>query len=144
MPPLRRAIRRAAIGAAIGGGVAARRIARRVARRTARRIFRRVAVRTGIVLAAGAGIAAAIKLAAPDVQKIEANTGKKAEDMTEEDLKAAMKRLGIQKLELTPEEQKQVATPPPAQPAGEFECSECHAPVSANDKFCPGCGATLQ
>jgi hypothetical protein len=53
-----------------------------------------------VVLAVG-GTAAAYKFSQQDVQRIEQDTGKKAEDLTEEELKAAMQRLGIQSLELS-------------------------------------------
>ncbi|NMC06166.1 MAG: zinc ribbon domain-containing protein [Candidatus Lokiarchaeota archaeon] len=143
--PIRRAIGRAAVRAAVGP-VAARRVGRRIARRTARRVFRRrVIVGPAIVFAAAAGGAAAVapvKMSSTDVQKVESSTGKPVEELTEEDLKAAMKRLGIQKIELTPEEQRTISGPSPAE--GEFECSECHAAVTATQKFCPSCGAELQ
>ena len=59
---------------------------RRIARRTARRVSRRVLHR--------------IALAEEDVAKIERETGQPAENLTEEQLLAAMKKLGIKKLEL--------------------------------------------
>ena len=51
------------------------------------------------------GTAAAYKLNKKDVEKIEKQTGKSADDLTEEELKAAMKRLGIKQLELTDEDE---------------------------------------
>jgi len=59
---------------------------RRIARRTARRVSRRMLHR--------------IALAEEDVAKIERETGQPAENLTEEQLLAAMKKLGIRKLEL--------------------------------------------
>jgi hypothetical protein len=59
-----------------------RRIARRTARRVSRRIFHRIA------------------LAEEDIAKIERETGQPTENLTEEQLLAAMKKLGIKKLEL--------------------------------------------
>ncbi|MBN2152251.1 MAG: zinc ribbon domain-containing protein [Candidatus Lokiarchaeota archaeon] len=143
--PIRRAIGRAAVRAAVGpAGV--RRVARRVARRTARRVFRRrVVVGPAVIYVAAGGstpAAAPVKMSSADAQKVESSTGKPVEELTEEDLKAAMNRLGIQRIELTPEEQRQVAGPHHAE--GEFECSECHAAVTATQKFCPSCGAELQ
>jgi hypothetical protein len=61
---------------------ARRRMDRRIARRTARRVFHRMA------------------LAEEDVKKVEQHTGQPAEALTEEQLLAAMKKLGIKKLEL--------------------------------------------
>ncbi len=66
-----------------------RRIERRVARRTARRVAHRVFHR--------------MALAEEDVKRIEAHAGQPAEALTEEQLLAAMKKLGIQKLELDDE-----------------------------------------
>ena len=60
---------------------------RRIARRTARRVSRRILHR--------------IALAEEDAAKIERETGQPAENLTEEQLLAAMKKLGIKKLELT-------------------------------------------
>ncbi len=59
-----------------------RRIARRTARRASRRMLHRIA------------------LAEEDVAKIERETGQSAENLTEEQLLAAMRKLGIKKLEL--------------------------------------------
>ncbi len=59
-----------------------RRMERRIARRTARRVFHRMAI------------------AEADLKKIEKDTGKPAETLTEEQLVAAMKKLGIKKLEV--------------------------------------------
>ncbi len=144
--PIRRAIGRAAIRGAVGPARVARRIARRIARHTARRVYRRrFVIGPAVVFAAAAGGASAastVKMSSADAQKVESTTGKPAEELTEDELKAAMKRLGINKLELTAEEQKQVASP--AQAESQFECSECHAPVTATQKFCPSCGAELQ
>ncbi len=55
---------------------------RRIARRTARRIFHRMA------------------LAEEDVIKIEKDSNQPADSLTEEQLVAAMKKLGIKKLEI--------------------------------------------
>jgi len=92
-----------------------RRTARRVARRTTRGVLRRTARRIRrrtrrLIVGAGAilligGTAAAIKLSQPDIKRIEAHTGKSADDLTEEELLAAMKKLGIQRLELSEEDE---------------------------------------
>lgn len=54
------------------------------------------------------GGAAAYKLHRDDARRIETATGKSATDLTEEELLAAMKELGIQKLELSEEDQAAV------------------------------------
>lgn len=53
-----------------------------------------------VALAVG-GTAAAIKLSQKDVEEIEDHTGKKAEDLSEEELSVAMDDLGIREQELT-------------------------------------------
>ncbi len=90
----------------------ARRVGRRTARRTARRTTRRTARRVmrrrwrrrivvgGMVLLAAGGTAAAIKLTQKDAQRIEQHTGASVEELTEEELVAAMRDLGIQSIEL--------------------------------------------
>ena len=85
----------------------ARRARRRALLRPRRRIFRRtrrLVFRTGVLLLIG-GTAAAIKLSQRDVQRVEVHTSKSAEDLSESELLDAMKKLGIQKLELTAEDE---------------------------------------
>jgi hypothetical protein len=55
----------------------------------------------GFMLLAGAGTAAAVKLTQKDAQKIEQHTGTPPDQLTEEELVAAMEELGIQSIELT-------------------------------------------
>jgi len=80
----------------------------------------------GLVLLAAGGTAAAIKMSQKDAQRIEQDTGVPPEEMTEEELLDAMEKLGIQKLELTDEDQAAMAADagdappaaaPPPQPA---------------------------
>ena len=81
---------------------AARRGGRRTMRRTRRRRRRRRMVMVGgFMLLAGAGTAAAVKLSKKDSEKIEQHTGTSADELTEEELVAAMEELGIQSIELT-------------------------------------------
>jgi len=76
------------------------RILRRGVRRRIRRRGRRLALRSAVILLIG-GAAAALKLKRQDVDRIEKESGKPAEDLSEAELLAAMKKLGIHKLELT-------------------------------------------
>ena len=108
------------------GRRAGRRAARRTTRRIVRRRWRRRIVVGGAVLLAAGGTAAAIKLSQRDTQRIEQDTGVSAEELTEEELLDAMERLGIEKLELTPDDQSALgssetepptAYPPQASPA---------------------------
>jgi hypothetical protein len=51
------------------------------------------------------GAYSSYKLSKQDVQQVEQYTGKSAEDLTEAELDNAMDELGIQDLELTPEDE---------------------------------------
>lgn len=91
----------------------ARRAGRRAARRTTRRVMRRRMRRRimvgGMVLLAVGGTAAAIKLTQRDAQRIEEHTGGSVEELSEEELLAAMKELGIQSSELSAEDKAALA-----------------------------------
>jgi len=88
-----------------GARRAGRRTARRTTRRTARRVHRRRRRRRimvgGMVLLAVGGTAAAIKLSQKDAERVEEHTGASVEELSEEELIAAMEDLGIQSIELT-------------------------------------------
>lgn len=58
----------------------------------------------GVLLLVG-GTTAALKLARRDIRRIEVRAGRPADDLTEAELLAAMKRLGIQELELTTDDE---------------------------------------
>ncbi len=62
------------------------------------------------------GDRAAYKLNERDIRRVESTTGKSASDLTEAELLAAMRKLGIQKLELNDEERR-VVEKSSAQPA---------------------------
>jgi ribosomal protein L12E/L44/L45/RPP1/RPP2 len=110
----------------------ARRTARRTTRRTARRVmrrrWRRRIVVGGMVLLAAGGTAAAIKMTQKDADRIEQHTGVSVEELTEEELVAAMQDLGIQSIELDENDQAIItsqaaaapaeAAPPPPAPTG--------------------------
>jgi len=51
------------------------------------------------------GAYSSYKLSQQDVQQIEQHTGKSAEDLSEQEIEAAMDDLGIQDQELTPEDE---------------------------------------
>jgi hypothetical protein len=101
----------------------ARRTTRRTVRRTRRRMRRRVIVGGMVLLAVGGAAYGAVKLTQKDAQRIEEHAGASVEELTEEELVAAMKELGIQSIELTDEDQAAMAreagqvpvdAPPPA------------------------------
>lgn len=60
------------------------------------------------ILAVGGAAYAGYKLASRDVQRIEQQTGKSADDLTEEELVAAMEDLGIEKIELTDDDKAEI------------------------------------
>lgn len=109
-----------------GGRVAGRRAARRTVRRTARRRmmlpmgrrFRRRRFMVGgftMLLVGGA----AYKLGQSSVHQIEQHTGKPAEQLTEQELEAAMDELGIEEEELSAEDMAAIeAEAEGASPAG--------------------------
>lgn len=100
------------------------------------------------------------KLSQWDVRRIEADTGKPVEQLSEEELVAAMKRMGINKLELTPDdhiklqEQGFRGFPKTSEQAagmknidkeaGKMFCTQCGAAVSPGANYCQQCGAKLE
>jgi hypothetical protein len=87
------------------------------------------------------GSYAVYKLTQQDIERIEQDTGKNAEDITEEELKAAMRNLNIQKMELTPDDSIQIerAANETAIETKRF-CVYCGAQLNTNAKFCTSCG----
>lgn len=72
-------------------------------RRRLRRMARRMVFGSATLIVMGAAI---YKLLSSDVKKIEVEAKKPAEELTEAELREAMRKLGIQKLELTKEEEE--------------------------------------
>jgi hypothetical protein len=62
---------------------------------------RRILLTGGLVAIAVAGTASAVKMSQRDAQRIEAQTGRKPEDLTEQELEAAINDLDIETQELT-------------------------------------------
>jgi hypothetical protein len=89
----------------MAGRMAARRTTRMVSRMRRRRRRRR---RRRIILVGGLIALGAYKLSKKDVDRVEEQTGKKAEDLTDEELDQAMDDLNISKEEMTDEEWEQV------------------------------------
>jgi hypothetical protein len=67
-----------------------------------------------VLLAVGGAAYGAIKLSQQDAGRIEEHSGSSVEEMTEEELVAAMQELGIQSIELSDEDKAAMA----AEPAG--------------------------
>jgi hypothetical protein len=86
--------------------MAGRRMARRMVSRMRRRRRRRR--RRRIILVGGLIALGAYKLSQKDVDRVEEKTGKKAEDLTDEELDQAMDDLNIPKEEMTDSEWDQV------------------------------------
>ena len=87
-------------GRGVGRGPARRSVMRRH-RRMHRRMRRRMLVAGGLIIAAGTS---AVKMTDSEVQQVEQHTGMKAEELSEEQLDAAMSDLGIAGQEPTDEE----------------------------------------
>jgi len=84
-----------------------------------RRRWRRRIVVGGMVLLAAGGTAAAIKLTQKDADRIEQHTGASVEELTEDELVAAMQDLGIKSIELDDNDRAIIedqAGPAPAPP----------------------------
>lgn len=79
----------------------ASRSVRRMRRRRIRMRRRRVLLAGGLIAVAVAGTGSAVKMRQQDAQRIEQHTGKKPEDLTEEQLEAAVNELGIDTQELS-------------------------------------------
>lgn len=79
----------------------ARRTIRRMQRRRIRMRRRRILLTGGLVAIAVKGTSNAIKLSQQDAQRIENHTGQKPEDLSEEQLEAAINDLDIETQELT-------------------------------------------
>jgi hypothetical protein len=81
-----------------------------------------------VLLAVGGAAYGAVKLTQQDTQKIEQHTGTSVEELSEEDLIAAMEELGIQSIELTDDDQAIIAdegsAPPDAAPEEESYLDE--------------------
>ena len=124
MPPRRRAARRAGRRA---GRRAARRTTRRVARRRAFRPapvgYRRPVVRRPLsaLLILGATAGVAYKLGKNQAQQIEEYTGYPPDQLSEEDLQAAMNDLGIEPEPLSPEDQQALQQTQSSAPAPTVE-----------------------
>ena len=78
-----------------------RRTVRRVHRRRVRMRRRRILLTGGLIAVAVAGTATAVKMSQSDAQRIEAHTGKKPEDLTEQELETAINDLDIETQELS-------------------------------------------
>lgn len=92
-------MRRRGIGGP-GRGPARRSVMRRH-RRMRRRMRRRMLIGGAVILAIGSS---ATKMTQTEVQQVEQHTGMKAEDLSEEQLDAAMSELGIEGQEPTEQE----------------------------------------
>ena len=75
----------------------------------------------------------AYKLYQDDVDRIERTSGKPVGDLSENELVAAMKRLGIQKLEVTPEDHRSGTDPA-------RYCIYCGGTLASNAAYCSRCG----
>lgn len=78
----------------------------------------------------------AYKLHREDVRIIEHETGKPANELTEDELVAAMKRKGIQQHEVTPEDREAIAR---SRTKARY-CRFCGASLASDGGYCAQCG----
>jgi len=86
-----------------------------------------------IAASAAASRPTVVKIQSKDLDNVEKEVGKSAEEMTEEELKSGMKKLGIQEGNLTSKDRKMINT------EVKF-CPECGSSLELNYAFCPHCG----
>ncbi|MFX0068727.1 MAG: zinc-ribbon domain-containing protein [Candidatus Hodarchaeota archaeon] len=88
-----------------------------------------------LLIAAGAAASrpTVVKIQSKDLDIVEKEVGKSAEEMTEEELKGGMKKLGIQEGKLTSEDRRVINI------EVKF-CPECGSSLELDYVFCPYCG----
>ncbi len=110
------------------------------ARRILWRATRRLILGSSVLLMIG-GSYAVYKITQHDIERIEQETGKSAENMGEEEIKTAMKNLNIRKMELTPDDAIHIERVANETTIGTKKfCVYCGAQLNTNAKFCPSCG----
>ena len=112
-----------------------RRAVRRTVRRTSRRVIRRGRRRRvmvgGMVLLAAGGTAAAIKMSQKDAARIEQHTNVSVEELTDDELAAAMKDLGIKSIALDENDQAVIAKESGNAPAPAAAATPAPTPVTS-------------
>jgi hypothetical protein len=83
----------------------------------------------------------AYKLYDDDVGRVERETGKPVKDLSEEELVAAMKRLGIQKLEITPEGNVTISQSTTREAR---YCKYCRNKLTSEAVYCERCGRKIE
>ena len=85
-----------------------RRILRRLFRKQQRQVFRRRRIVLGkaVIIVVGDAV---FKIKSGDVERIDAHTGRRAENLSEDELKEVMRKLGVQQMALEPEDEQAVA-----------------------------------
>ncbi|MFX1487388.1 MAG: zinc ribbon domain-containing protein [Promethearchaeota archaeon] len=92
-----------------------------------------------LLIAAGAAAMrpTVVKIQSKDLEKVEKETGKSAEEMTQEELRGGMKKLGIQEGKLTSKDRQLID-------AEVRFCPECGSSIEMNCEFCPYCGQQIK
>ena len=83
----------------------------------------------------------AYKLYDDDVGRVERETGKPVKDLSEKEILAAMKQLGIQKLEVTPEDNGAISHSTTREAR---YCIYCGNKLSSEAVFCELCGRKIE
>ena len=94
-------------------------------------VWRRVLIGSMVVVAISGS--KTITLFSEDLDKIEEEIGKTVEDMIEDELLDAMKKMGIKEQELTPEHKTKIKE--------EIDyCTNCESSIEPGEEYCPYCG----
>lgn len=129
--------RGSSLGRSAGIGRGTRRTVRRAQRRRIRMRRRRILLAGSMVAIAVGATGSAIKMSQQDAQRIEQHTGKKPEDLTEDQLEQALNDLEIDTEELTDAEVAAIesadAEPPTAAAAPTAPAPMAAAPAAAPD-----------
>ncbi|MFX0096892.1 MAG: zinc ribbon domain-containing protein [Candidatus Hodarchaeota archaeon] len=95
-------------------------------------VWRRILIGSMVVVAIS-GSSKVIKLRSDDLDRIEEEMGKTVEDMTEDELIDAMKKMGIKEQKFTSKDKEKVIE--------EIDfCPNCESSIEPGEEFCPYCG----
>ncbi|MBD3192701.1 MAG: zinc-ribbon domain-containing protein [Candidatus Heimdallarchaeota archaeon] len=122
----------------------ARRRALRRNRRFIRRRTRRLLIGGAIILAL-AGTNRSYKMQERDVERLENHYGRPVEELTEEEIITGMRHLGIERIDLTSEDEARVYDLDREESGKSTTryCPNCGKRIEPKDRFCAYCGKQL-